>query len=46
VNFDVPGPNAGDNRVSVTSANFGRIFRTVPVTGDPRLIQFGVKYLF
>jgi Carboxypeptidase regulatory-like domain len=46
VNFDIPGTTPGDNRVAVNSANFGRITRTVPVTGDPRLVQFGLKFLF
>jgi len=46
VNFDIPGTTQGDNRVAVNSANFGRIFRTVPVTGDPRLLQFGLKFVF
>jgi hypothetical protein len=46
VNFDIPGTTPGDNRVAVTSANFGRITRTVPVTGDPRLLQFGLKFVF
>jgi hypothetical protein len=46
VNFDIPGTTAGDNRVAVNSANFGSITRTVPVTGDPRLVQFGLKFVF
>jgi Carboxypeptidase regulatory-like domain len=46
VNFDIPGTTPGDNRIAVTSANFGRITRTVPVTGDPRLVQFGLKFVF
>ena len=46
VNFDIPGTTPGDNRIAVNSANFGRITRTVPVTGDPRLVQFGVKFAF
>jgi hypothetical protein len=46
VNFDIPGTTPGDNRIAVNSANFGRITRTVPVTGDPRLLQFGLKFLF
>jgi len=46
VNFDIPGTTPGDNRIAVNSANFGRITRTVPVTGDPRLIQFGLKFVF
>ena len=41
VNFDIPGTTPGDNRIAVTQPNFGTITRTVPVTGDPRLIQFG-----
>jgi hypothetical protein len=46
VNFDIPGTTPNDNRVAVNSANFGRITRTVPVTGDPRLVQFGLKFAF
>ena len=46
VNFDIPGTTPGDNRIAVNSANFGKITRTVPVTGDPRLLQFGLKFLF
>jgi Carboxypeptidase regulatory-like domain len=46
VNFDIPGTTPGDNRIAVTQPNFGTITRTVPVTGDPRLIQFGLKFMF
>jgi len=46
VNFDIPGTTPADNRIAVNSANFGTITRTVPVTGDPRLIQFGLKFVF
>ena len=46
VNFDIPGTTPGDNRIAVNSANFGTITRTVPVTGDPRLLQFGLKFVF
>ena len=46
VNFDIPGTTPGDNRIAVNSANFGTITRTVPVTGDPRLVQFGLKFIF
>ena len=46
VNFDIPGTTPSDNRIAVNSANFGTITRTVPVTGDPRLVQFGVKFVF
>jgi hypothetical protein len=46
VNFDIPGTTPGDNRIAVTQPNFGRITRTVPVTGDPRLVQFGLKFVF
>jgi Carboxypeptidase regulatory-like domain len=46
VNFDIPGTTPGDNRIAVTQPNFGRITRTVPVTGDPRLVQFGLKVAF
>ena len=43
VNFDIPGRRR--NRSAVNSANFGTITRTVPV-GDPRLLQFGLKFVF
>ena len=46
VNFDIPGTTPNDNRIAVNSANFGKITRTVPVTGDPRLLQFGLKFTF
>ena len=46
VNFDIPGTTPGDNRIAANSANFGKITRTVPVTGDPRIIQFGLKFVF
>jgi hypothetical protein len=46
VNFDIPGTTPGDNRIAVNQPNFGKITRTVPVTGDPRLLQFGLKFLF
>jgi hypothetical protein len=46
VNFDIPGTTPGDSRIAVTQPNFGHITRTVPVTGDPRLIQFGLKFIF
>jgi hypothetical protein len=46
VNFDIPGTTPNDNRIAANSANFGRITRTVPVTGDPRVIQFGLKFAF
>jgi hypothetical protein len=46
VNFDIPGTTPSDNRIAVNSANFGTITRTVPVTGDPRLLQFGLKFVF
>jgi hypothetical protein len=46
VNFDIPGPNQNDNRTSVNAANFNRITRTVPGIGDPRILQFGLKFVF
>jgi hypothetical protein len=39
VNFDIPNTN-------VSGANFGRITRTDPSFGDPRIIQFGLKFVF
>ncbi len=46
VNFDIPGTTPSDNRIAVNSANFGKLTRTVPVSGDPRIVQFGLKFLF
>jgi hypothetical protein len=46
VNFDIPGSTPSDNRIAANSANFGKITRTVPVTGDPRVVQFGLKFVF
>ena len=39
VNFDIPQTN-------VSGGNFGRITRTDPSFGDPRIIQFGLKFVF
>jgi hypothetical protein len=39
VNFDLPNRN-------VSGGNFGRITRTDPSFGDPRIIQFGLKFVF
>jgi hypothetical protein len=46
VNFDIPGTTPSDNRIAVNSANFGKITRTVPGVGDPRIVQFGLKFVF
>jgi hypothetical protein len=46
VNFDIPGPTPGDNRTPANNANYHRITRTVPGIGDPRIMQFGLKFLF
>ncbi len=46
VNFDIPGTTPGDNRIAVNSANFGKVTRTVPGVGDPRIVQFGLKFVF
>jgi hypothetical protein len=40
VNFDIPGDRQN------ARASFGKITRTVPVVGDPRIIQFGLKFVF
>jgi hypothetical protein len=40
VNFDLP------NRNNVTAGTFGRITRTDPSFGDPRIVQFGLKFVF
>jgi hypothetical protein len=39
VNFDIPNTN-------VSGGNFGRITRTDPSFGDPRILQFGLKFVF
>ena len=39
VNFDIPNTNR-------SGGNFGRITRTDPSFGDPRIIQFGLKLVF
>jgi len=39
VNFDLPA-------TSFSSASFGRITSTHPNQGDPRIIQFGLKFNF
>jgi carboxypeptidase family protein len=39
VNFDIPNTNR-------SGANFGIITRTDPSFGDPRIIQFGLKFVF
>ena len=39
VNFDLPNRN-------VSGGNFGVITRTDPSFGDPRIIQFGLKFVF
>jgi hypothetical protein len=39
VNFDIPA-------TAVNSGTFGRITRTDPSFGDPRIIQFGLKLVF
>jgi hypothetical protein len=46
VNFDIPGTTPNDNRIAFNSPNFGKITRTVPGVGDPRIVQFGLKFLF
>ncbi len=46
VNFDIPGTTPGDNRTTANTANYNRITRTVPGSGDPRIMQFGLKFLF
>jgi hypothetical protein len=39
VNFDIPNTNR-------SGGNFGFITRTDPSFGDPRIIQFGLKFVF
>ena len=39
VNFDIPQRNR-------SGGNFGQITRTDPSFGDPRIIQFGLKFVF
>jgi hypothetical protein len=40
VNFDIP------NRATNNQATLGRITRTDPASGDPRILQFGLKFVF
>ena len=40
VNFDVP------NTAVNNQATLGRITRTDPGSGDPRILQFGLKFVF
>jgi hypothetical protein len=40
VNFDIP------NRAVNNLSTLGRITRTDPGSGDPRIIQFGLKFVF
>jgi hypothetical protein len=40
VNLDVP------NTAVNNQATLGRITRTDPGTGDPRILQFGLKFVF
>jgi hypothetical protein len=46
VNYDLPGPTPGDARTPANNANYHRITRTVPGIGDPRIMQFGLKFVF
>jgi hypothetical protein len=40
VNFDIP------NRAVNNQSTLGRITRTEPSSGDPRILQFGLKFVF
>ena len=40
VNFDIP------NTAVNNQATLGRITRTDPSSGDPRILQFGLKFVF
>ena len=46
VNLDIPGTSPNDNRTSANGANYNRSTRTVPGVGDPRIVQFGLKFVF
>jgi hypothetical protein len=46
VNLDIPGTSQNDSRTSVSGANYNKSTRTVPGIGDPRIIQFGLKFVF
>jgi hypothetical protein len=39
VNFDIPNRTVG-------GGGFGSIVRTDPSSGDPRIVQFGLKFVF
>ena len=40
VNLDIP------NSATNNQATLGRITRTDPSSGDPRILQFGLKFVF
>jgi hypothetical protein len=46
VNLDIPGNSQNDHRTAVSGANYERSQRTIPGIGDPRIIQFGLKFVF
>jgi hypothetical protein len=46
VNLDIPGTSQNDDRTSVSGANYNRSTRTIPGVGDPRILQFGLKFVF
>lgn len=45
-NFDNPVPNPGDANASLSAAGFGTFTRTLRAAGDPRIIQFALKFSF
>ena len=46
VNFDNPVTGAGGSFAQVGAGGFGTLTRTSPSGGDPRIIQFGLKFEF
>lgn len=46
VNLDIPGTSQNDDRTSVSGANYNKSTRTIPGVGDPRIISFGLKFVF
>jgi hypothetical protein len=46
VNFENPVVNTNGNYAQVTAGGFGTLTRTHPGAGDPRIMQFALKFVF